>query len=91
MFVRVVEVTRSSREPIHLENDDVLRPTDVVCLLDEIPQGISEKNVPAPKGHQKNIFVPGKGGYVRGSGISRQLQEYNFKISKISFVVSQYR
>ena len=89
MYVRVVEVTGKTREPVLLENDDVLRPTDVVCLLDEISDASDEDDEPT-NGGLKNIFVSGKGGYVKGSGISRQLQEYNFKISKISFTVSRW-
>jgi hypothetical protein len=98
VYIRVVEVTGNPREPVLLENDDVLRPRDVVCLLDELPPGArpstsSDPHTGAGSGPDKygkrleNIFVDGGGGYVRGSGSSRPLEEYTFKKGKISFVV----
>lgn len=86
-------MTGNSREPILLENDDVLRPRDVVCLLDEIPSDITasdDADVGTRKGGLKNVFVEGKGGYVKGSGSSRALKEFKFEISKIDFVVSNF-
>jgi hypothetical protein len=37
VYIRVVEVTGNEKEPIFLENDDVLKPRDNIRLLDEIP------------------------------------------------------
>lgn len=81
-----------------LENDDVLRPRDVVCLLDELPPNAkpptsSDPQAGAGSGPDKygkrleNVFVEGGGGYVKGSGSSRPLEEYTFKKGKINFVV----
>ena len=53
MYARVVEVTGNPTEPILLDNDDVLRPGDVVCLLDEIPLGERE-------GQDRNAFGSAK-------------------------------
>jgi hypothetical protein len=98
VYIRVVEVTGNPREPVLLENDDVLRPRDVVCLLDEVPPGArpstsSDSHAGAGSGPDKygkrleNVFVDGGGGYVKGSGSSRPLEEYTFKKGKINFVV----
>lgn len=98
MYIRVVEVTGNAREPVLLENDDVLRPRDVVCLLDELPPGAkptpsNEQQVGVGSGPDKyrkrleNVFLEGGGGYVKGSGSSRPLEEYTLKKGKIDFLV----
>ena len=91
VYVRVVEVTGNAKEPLLLENDDVLMPRDMVCLLDEIPVGSptnSDTYEASGKKGLKNIFVEGKGGYVKGSGSSRPIKEYKMKVGKIDYVVS---
>ena len=84
-------MTGNAREPLLLENDDVLMPRDVVCLLDEIPVGsLTNRNTNDNTGKRglKNVFVEGKGGYVKGSGSSRPIKEYKLQVGKIDFVVS---
>jgi hypothetical protein len=100
VYIRVVEVTGNPREPVLLENDDVLRPRDVVCLLDELPPNASPSPSSSSDPHTgggsgpdkygkrlERVYVEGGGGYVKGSGSSRPLEEYTFKKGKINFVV----
>lgn len=95
----MIEVTGTPREPVLLENDDVLRPTDLVCLLDELPsdaehseEDYSQDTVEvlnSRKGsNSKNVLVSGKGGYVKGSGKATPLGDFIFEKGKINCMVS---
>lgn len=61
---RVVEVTGNAREPISLDNDDVLRRRDMICMLDEWI--VNDKNVEAHKGDKNYVKAKDGSGYVIG-------------------------
>ena len=95
----MIEVTGTPREPVLLENDDVLRPSDLVCLLDGLPsdaehskEDYSQDTVEvlnSRKGSDsKNVLVSGKGGYVKGSGKATPLGDFIFEKGKINCMVS---
>jgi len=84
VYVRVVEVTGDEKEPVALENDDVLKLRDNIRLLDEIQENGAENDI-----KNGNVRVEGKGGYVKGSGFLRPLKDYSFVKGKINVLSIQ--